>query len=436
MISSNLAKDTFDLLYSSLDETTPDKLVRDQVVFEVESILLSGQKITDFNKIYVVGFGKASLKMYQGLIEAIGENYIEKAILVTHINDHNYHFKDTEIILSSHPFITDKSHYSGERLINFVQKINKKDLLIGLISGGGSAMVALPIDSISLAEKVELISKVLIAGIPEREANEIKKTLSKIKGGGLSSSSKSNQILNLFLSDERNHKYSAIASGPLTERRQVDSYSIIKNYNIEAIFPDNILSFIKNQSNQIDEGNRNVINNFLIGSRENLITALKIKATDYQFKKTFSLGNLFNISSDDAASYLIENYLKIYESAELGLNLIIATGEIQVAIDNPQLAKGGRNQHLAALMMIKSRFNFPFCFIAYATDGMDFLSGIAGAYYTNEHVDLIKSKANKIKKNIKLNQSYNIHNDLNTLLRSDKTGNNVSDFYLFSFIKE
>ena len=116
--------------------------------------------------------------------------------------------------------------------------------------------------------------------------------------------------------------------------------------------------------------------------------------------------------------------------------MIIATGEIQVAIDNPQLAKGGRNQHLAALMMIKSRFNFPFCFIAYATDGMDFLSGIAGAYYTNEHVDLIKSKANKIKKNIKLNQSYNIHNDLNTLLRSDKTGNNVSDFYLFSFIKE
>ena len=179
MINSNLAKDTFDLLYSSLDETTPDKLVRDQVVFEGESILLNGQKITDFNKIYVVGFGKASLKMYQGLIEAIGENYIEKAILVTHINDHNYHFKDTEIILSSHPFITDKSHYSGERLINFVQKINKKDLLIGLISGGGSAMVALPIDSISLAEKVELISKVLIAGIPEREANEIKKTLSK-----------------------------------------------------------------------------------------------------------------------------------------------------------------------------------------------------------------------------------------------------------------
>ena len=435
MKSNNLALNTLDLLYLCMGDSCPSKLIRDQVIYEKESFFLGNQKITDFDKIYVVGLGKASLKMYEGLAEVIGENNIEKAILVTHINDHKYQFKNTEIIISSHPYITDKSQLAAKKLINFVNKTNKKDLLIGLISGGGSAMVALPVDSVSLAEKVELISKVLIAGIPEREANEIKKTLSKVKGGGLSSSSKSRQILNLFLSDERNHKFSAIASGPLTERRKVDSYSIIKKYNIKAIFPDDILSFIRYQSNQIDEGNRNVINNFLIGSRENLITALKIKATDYQFKKTFSLGNLFNISSDDAASYLIENYLKIYESAELGLNLIIATGEIQVAIDNPRLAKGGRNQHLAALMMIKSRFNFPFCFIAYATDGMDFLSGIAGAYYTNDHIDMIKNKSNEIKKSINMNQSYNIHKDLNTLITSEKTGNNVSDFYIFSFVK-
>ena len=246
----NLFEQTQDLLDQSLATSSPNKLVMNCVEFNDTNLVINNEEIKNYNNIYVIGFGKASLKMFQGLSEVLGSKCIEKALLVTHIDNHNFRFPKTEIIISSHPFITDKSERAAQKIMDFIETINSEDLLIVLVSGGGSAMLSLPIDQLTLNEKVDYISRILVAGIPEREANEIKKSLSKIKGGGISENAGCSQIVNLFLSDERNHKFDAIASGPSTEKTSIDSYQIIKKYDLEGITPNNIKEMIRNHSRQ------------------------------------------------------------------------------------------------------------------------------------------------------------------------------------------
>ena len=433
----NLFEQTQDLLDQSLAISSPNKLVMNCVEFNDANLVINNEEIKNYNNIYVIGFGKASLKMFQGLFEVLGSKCIEKALLVTHIDNHNLCFPKTEIIISSHPFITDKSERAAKKIMDFIETINSDDLLIVLVSGGGSAMLSLPIDQLTLNEKVDYISRILVAGIPEREANEIKKSLSKIKGGGISENAGCSQIVNLFLSDERNHKFDAIASGPSTEKISVDSYQIIKKYDLEGITPNNIKEMIRNHSRQKKKiSKKKEIKNFLIGSRENLLQSLSSCAPNFNFKKVHILENLSEINTEEAARYLSNNYKKIYETSPKGMNLVLSSGEIQVQIPNTETAKGGRNQHLVAVMMQKYQFEFPFTFLAYATDGMDFLEGVTGAYYTDNHLKLIKQKLNYVMEAIKNNQTYNLHKSFKTLLKGEKTGNNVSDVYLFSFFKD
>ena len=436
-LSKRILEQSMALLDKSLEVTSPENLVKNSIKFINNKLSINDEEIKNYKKIHVIGFGKASLKMYQGFYEVLGYKNISRALLVTHITKSSYSYPKTKIIISSHPFISKKSEKAAKSIIKFVRNIATDDLLIVLVSGGGSAMLSLPIDELSLNEKINYISKILIAGIPEREANEIKKSLSKIKGGGISENAGCSQIVNLFLSDERNHQFDAIASGPSTQKKYIDPISFIKKYELEDITSVKIRNIFKKLSASNNKNYKSKkIKNFLIGSRENLLQTITDYSSDFNFSRVYFLKNLAEISTENAASYLSCEYKRIYKHAKKGMNLVVSSGEIQVPIVNPKTAKGGRNQHLAAMMMKNHQFNFPFVFIAYATDGMDFLEGVTGAYYADYHLNLIKEKQEYITQAIRKNQTYNLHHSFKTLLEGKKTGNNVSDIYLFSFFKD
>ena len=99
-ISENIFQKTKGLLNESLDITSPENLVNDSLNFSDNQLVINGEEINNYKKIYVIGFGKASLKMFQGLFQVLGAKYIEKALLVTHISEHGFKFPKTEIIVS------------------------------------------------------------------------------------------------------------------------------------------------------------------------------------------------------------------------------------------------------------------------------------------------------------------------------------------------
>ena len=131
---------------------------------------------------------------------------------------------------------------------------------------------------------------------------------------------------------------------------------------------------------------------------------------------------------------LISKYYNYYLQSETGKHLIAAYGEVPIKVTSKH-GKGGRNQHLAALMINElSRYN-NFEFLAVASDGCDFLNGVHGALITDKHVKKINSLSIDINNYIKNFNSYELHEKIGSLIKGPMTGTNVNDFYLFYFEK-
>ena len=94
--------------------------------------------------------------------------------------------------------------------------------------------------------------------------------------------------------------------------------------------------------------------------------------------------NMHSCTPEFAAERLAKGFNEYYDLASPGKHLVVSTGEVQVNAQQFPEAKGGRNQHLAALLMLKFKPKFRFFFVAIATDGMDYLDGVHGAYYNSQ----------------------------------------------------
>ena len=420
-----------------MDAVSPDKLLQESFKVDSNKILVNRSSIQIHSKVNILAFGKASVKMYLAAKKVLGP-FFGRGILITHQSNIDFsNFDDNEeLVYSSHPFITEKSYEAGKKALTFVKKSSREDILLTLVSGGGSAMLVLPLKSITLDEKIKFISKVMLMGVPEREVNVLKKSLSELKGGKLAESSNNKTIVNLILSDERNHDLSAISSGPTVCNKEVDPIKIMDQYDLWKITPSNIKKAINRHGVKKRIGCSKEIVNSLIGSRENLVNSISKTALEHNFDFIFCIENIASLSPNKALEKLQEEYLKIYNSSRVGKTLVICTGEIQVDVSQKKDTKGGRNQHITALVMTKMIFPVEFSFVAIATDGMDFMEGVHGAFFDSSRSDEIKNNYDLINQSILDCTTYNIHRKFNTLIEGKITGTNMADFYLFAFEKQ
>ena len=163
----------------------------------------------------VVGAGKGSAEMARAYEEAWQKKgYKDLSGLVITRYGHKKTCKNIKIIEASHP-VPDKAGLDATRqLIKLIKTLNKEDLLIVLISGGGSSLLVAPIDGVSLEEKQELTNSLLKCGASISEINSVRKHLSKVKGGNLASYAYPAKIITLAISDVPGDDFGIIASGP------------------------------------------------------------------------------------------------------------------------------------------------------------------------------------------------------------------------------
>tara|TARA_B100000925_G_C21990098_1_gene466399 strand:- start:549 stop:1874 length:1326 start_codon:yes stop_codon:yes gene_type:complete len=425
------------LFWQSLDNKMPGQML-EKVVFLNDGILsVDGQEIILESKVNILAYGKASRLMYETAKKIVGPEYFGRGILVTHenINEISIDPLKEKFLMSTHPFISELSAIAGEEVKQFVQKGEKLDVLLVLISGGGSAMVSLPIEEISLEDKIEFISDIMHASVPEREVNILKKALSQIKGGKLAELSTTDLIVNCILSDERNHEVSAISSGMTVCNDLVNPLDVMDQYSLWNFANERISKALRNHGEKRNIGCENKFINSIIGSREDLIGELCRSANQFGFDTVHVLDTIHSCSPIEAVSLLVSEFESCYEKAEKGKHLVISTGEVQVKVDTSKPSKGGRNQHLIALLMLNFYPTYDFFICAIATDGVDYLDGVHGAFYTKEHINMVNEKKEFISDLVNKSNSFEIHKMIGSLLMGPKTGTNMSDFFLFSFNK-
>ncbi len=411
---------------AALIDASPRALVA-EVSRDIKNSLQLNQKIKVF------ALGKAGLGLFQGFLDVVGEENISAALVISHQLDSpaeidgNIHF-----IYASHPIVDEYSHIAGARAKAFFDDVECDERLICLISGGGSSMMVLPRQEITFEEKKAVIDDIILLGIPEREVNEIRKKISAVKGGCILQTLPRCSVENVFLSDERSHQFDAISSGPTISEHGDGAMQVVEDYNLYSKLPKNILQLLQQPNPKPNLEVR--VTNKLCGTRIEVLEALNRQLTNIGIFNSVTIipDPIHSVTPTEALRVIEKKILEIKRDAKAGSHVVVFPTEVQVMAKDG--SKGGRNQHLVALAKLSMDIGSPFHFVGFATDGVDFIDGVQGAFCSSSQKLDFKA-AKQLNEALDTTDTYFWHLRQGTLIKGPKTGHNISDLAIVAFDK-
>src|SRR5210317_2237104 len=194
----------------------------------------------DFDRILVVGAGKAGAPMAKALEDLLGDRIAEGVIVVK--EGHGLPLKYVRIHEASHPVPDERGMRGAEEILSLVKDAGERDLVLCLMSGGGSALLVAPADGVTLEDKQEVTRLLLACGADIHEINSIRKHLSRAKGGGLARFAYPATVVSLILSDVIGDDLNVIASGPAVPDTSTfeDTRQVLGKYDIWDQVPQSV----------------------------------------------------------------------------------------------------------------------------------------------------------------------------------------------------
>jgi glycerate-2-kinase len=348
--------------------------------------------------------------------------------------------------LASHP-IPDESGLSGtKRMFKLIDNTTKDDLIIFLLSGGGSALLTMPKQNITLADLQATNSLLLASGASIHEINTVRKHLSDFKGGNLAKkvydSSKAN-VIALMISDVVGNNLESIASGPtipdLTTFKE--SYGVLEKFELINKVPSSVIQLIEHGMNDptlniplVKPNYFKSVHNYLIGSVESSVIGI----SDYLRELNFIVDYFSNEIVGEAAvfgkelfNFISHKLQDLVEKSKKQKVALIGTGELTVTIKGKGI--GGRNQEMLLnfLNHVKDKkIDYNFLIIGVNLDGIEGNSMAMGALVDDVLLtQIIKNKTN-FESYLKNNDSNSFFKMLNSEIITDATGINVNDLLL------
>ena len=427
----SLRENALNIYTSCLEKLEPRKRVYDY-------LLSLKTNIIDCDKIFPVAFGKAAFSMMDGLMTYLkSTNSTDKIHNLPIVISNSKSVPDYPIseFIAAHPTPDENSVLAAKTVLKYTSEINAHDLSINLISGGGSSLLCLPHDDISLNDKVLVNNLLLKCGASINEINTIRKHLSKIKGGRLSEHVYPSKSISLIISDVINDDISTIASGPtsIDHTTYSDSIDIIHRYKIEKEIPENVMDLLKRgKSGQVPESPKNLDNtdNHIICSNKIFRKELIQVANNLGFNSFLIDRDINGVASDEAVR-LIDDYNSIISNSSSRRIAIVSGGETVVDIKGS--GKGGRNQELGLSFLHRLNgelLNRNWLFLSVGTDGVDGPTDAAGAIISSDMLDKHAALAANIDKYLDNNDSYNCLNQLDSLYITGPSGTNVADIQI------
>ena len=404
-------KDCLEILESGLQAANPENIISNYVTSK--EIKINGKvfNIEKYSSIHTVAFGKAGDSMTRAINSIIS---IKSGIIVIPKGTKaKIKSKKFQIFNSGHPKPDKTSVKAAKEVIKFVQNRKSRELIIFLVSGGGSSLLAMP-DEITLSDKVHVTDILLKSGATIQEFNCVRKHLSKIKGGKLVENMKCDGI-GLIMSDVENDDLSSIASGTtyMDDTTYQDAMDIIEKYRLKTRIPIEVLQILGNGlHNQKTETPKIAkIENYIIANNNNCLKAMEetAKCKGYKVIKMQIFGEI-----KDTVKKILENI-----SEEENTCLILG-GEPTVRVSGKGL--GGRNQELVLRLLKNTQKLKKITIASMGTDGIDGNSNFAGAIIENIKVDL-----SIMKEFLKNNDSARFFQKQKANIKTDFTHMNLMD---------
>jgi hydroxypyruvate reductase len=386
-----------------------------------------------FNRIYLIGAGKASASMAQAVEEIFGDR-ISKGIIATKYG-HILPLERTEIIEAGHPIPDQMGLEGAKKIRSLLKETGPDDLVIFLLSGGGSALLPYPVDGITLEEKQQVTQILLDCGADIQEINTIRKHISQIKGGWLAGWAYPSTVIGFILSDVIGDQLDVIGSGPTVPDISTfeEAWKILRKYDLtDRISPSVQKHLALGREGRAEETPKpgdptfEKVSNILIGSN---IVALRAGR-----KEASSLGlNTLILSSSIAGDTREAARLHSAIAKEVMMSgnplpkpaCIISGGETTVTMKGRGL--GGRNQEFALAGALELSGFEKIVLLSGGTDGTDGPTDAAGAIA--DHTTVVRARSMGLDPEAYLedNDSYLFFQRLGDLLITGPTHTNVMD---------
>nr|XP_061806036.1 D-glycerate 2-kinase-like [Nerophis lumbriciformis] len=400
---------------------------------EVDSVL---QK--KFSRIHVVAVGKAACASAAAARSIIPHDLICEPVLALTNSANVLELPTARVFGAGHPQPDAAGQQATRHVIQCLANAKHDELVLMLISGGGSALLCCPVEPISLEDKIRTNQLLLGCGASINEVNTIRKHLSQVKGGQLAKIASPASVHSLMLSDVIGDDVSTIASGPTVPdpTTYADAIAIAKAKNIWLELPESVHNHLTmGQAGQVAETPKVSDPVFdrtsyqVIGSNRQSLEAVEQSASMQRQTKVLSTALCGNTNA--AVDELIAAAVSALDQPGNRPMAIIAGGETTVKLRGD--GRGGRNQEMALAFAIRAKLQqLPkrWVFLSAGTDGLDGPTDAAGGMVDPWSLERMQRQGITPTSWLENNDSYNALAQSDDLLLTGATGTNVADLQI------
>jgi hydroxypyruvate reductase len=426
-----LRADALEIFHAALRAADPRVAIWRVLTRDGNVLLLNGQPFADLTRgrVRVIGMGKAGAPMAQAVEEIVGDKIDAGAVTVKY--KHVAPTRKIKINEAGHPLPDPNGVRATHEIVDLVRNLSADDLVICVVSGGGSALMEWLVEGVTLDDLRALTSELLRCGATIQEINALRKHLSRVKGGQLARLAQPARMLTLILSDVLGSPLDVIASGPTAPDSSTfaDCLRIVDTYALREKIPANILTHLERgtrgeipETPKAEDALFARVTNVIVADNQIACAAAADEAT----RRGYAV-NVIGTQLQGNARALALDF------AQRGLRArpdtcILGGGEPTVVVRGN--GKGGRAQELvlAAAREIDGAKNI--VLLSAGTDGTDGPTDAAGALADHETMARARALGLDADAFLENNDAYPFFRALNDLVMTGPTNTNVNDLMI------
>lgn len=432
MFEPRLKRFVGELFREALSAVDPERLVREAIELRDNAVLVRGipHRLGRDSRLVVLALGKAAVPMARGALSVLGGRVDRCVVVPKSDGDDSAELERCHVVPGSHPLPDAQSLRAGHALVEAVRGLNQHDLVLVLLSGGGSALAEVPRAPSDLDDVVLTTERLLKAGADIWLLNAVRRRLSGLKGGGLARAAAPARIINLIVSDVLGSPLPVIASGPTVEPETTteDIARILRQLDVWFDLPKTVRAILEEpEKSSLRLGN--VLQSVVLADAAVLaraaVEACRVRGLPAVLCGTRYTGEAsqFGHFWGTLARSVREEHLPWAPPVAL-----VAAGELTVTVRGD--GRGGRNTEMALAAALAVAGARDITIASLASDGDDGTSGAAGAVVDTGTVDALRVLGVDARDALHRNDSATALAAVGALVVTGLTGTNVNDLYL------
>ncbi len=426
------------ILDAALDAADAEESVRRNLRRRGDQVVVGTTQLDllSFRRLWVVGFGKASARMARAVEQLLGDR-IHGGLVVTK-HGHGVPLRKVEVLEASHPLPGPEGEAAARRMSDLLRGAGEGDLVLCLVSGGGSALLPLPAEGLTLQDKVAVTHLLLRSGATISEVNAVRKHLSAVKGGWLARLASPARVVGLVVSDVLGDPLDAIASGPLSPDPTTyeDALRVLERYGLLDQVPRAVRERLeRGASGRVPETPKpgdpvfEKVSLHVVAGVADAVEGARAAAERLGYRAlvltTWLQGEAREVGRVVAALAREE---VVRDRPVPKPACLLMGGETTVTVRGP--GRGGRNQELVLASALGLEGLSGVLVASLATDGTDGPTDAAGAFADGTTLARARAQGMDPEQFLARNDAYPFFEALQDLVRTGPTGTNVNDVVL------